>query len=605
MTFKKLVLIGIFILLYTINKSLLLFVLPGILIFYSDVSKNFSVMENIIHAIFLSLASVICGFWLLRYIPLSFTLYLHLMWLITITCILLKRDVKINTVSKEKDWLLASFSSLLLVSFGLIYYVTHAPAGADMATYSYYAKAIEFRNGFPESLEPFVPIEKFGSQSFGGSTIGAAISLLTGLEVYRSMLVVTFLAYVLVAVALVTFLNRYFSTPVGILTTLFVLFISRDLSIYIAWGGNTTVLAIAFMISSLTFTISGLKRKGSIYGVLIPQVLLFYASFTVHHIPLISAAYWLIPCLLALYLFQKDHFRKWMIWLLPLLFIFSIPYLTTVDFPNETTLHEIKKWQTGLSYNKGWNDLFSNPISNVPYYLEQRVGSPLFLISLFGILTSFILKTKHGSFFLAGLFSFFVQIANSQYWSLPLSAVLYPDRVASLSLIPISFFAATFFSLLIKLYSEIRDRSSKNLISLLVVCIIYIYLGPKIGPGYREYLDSSRLYSSVTQNDINAFNWIKTNTPKDSVFGNNYGDAGIWIPAIAERKVVVNDSGMENLDELVQLQVNKILNTSYLYIGDKSVYKEAIEFTESKANADPKYIRVYSSGGAVVYKIDK
>lgn len=112
------------------------------------------------------------------------------------------------------------------------------------------------------------------------------------------------------------------------------------------------------------------------------------------------------------------------------------------------------------------------------------------------------------------------------------------------------------------------------------------------------YLYDSVLMCPVIQADIDAFKWVDRTISEKAVFINNYGDAGLWIPAITGRSIT-NPYGQ--LFPAYKPKVGK-LKPNYIYIGAKVVY--GIEFKREYLESHPwKYKRVYSKGGAQVWKI--
>jgi hypothetical protein len=104
--------------------------------------------------------------------------------------------------------------------------------------------------------------------------------------------------------------------------------------------------------------------------------------------------------------------------------------------------------------------------------------------------------------------------------------------------------------------------------------------------------------------DLKAFRWIETYTPPNAVIMNRYGDAGIYLPGIAGRKVTINDSGPYEFDELY-IWEKSLPTTDYAYIGSYHMYGHP-EFTLEDLTSNPqKYTLVYSSGNAKVFQVNK
>ena len=215
---------------------------------------------------------------------------------------------------------------------------------------------------------------------------------------------------------------------------------------------------------------------------------------------------------------------------------------------------------------------------------------------------SFFVKIKHKYWFYASLLVIFIIILNSRYWFLPLSPLLYPDRAISVAIIPISFFIG---SLLHKFPIYPYSTRGQFLSYILIIILISIYpvekqtLLRKTIENYRWIYKESAQKVSVTQDDIKVLNWISENTKQDEIFDNNYGDAGIWIPAIAYRKTKVNHSVPADFDELSKMSS---LKPTYAFVGRKIVYPPMTLYSKVLGYND-RYELVYSSGNAKVYRV--
>lgn len=584
-------------------RPVLLFIFPGALIFYLSFSKKLSFSEAVVSIIFFSLSYWIVSFWALKIIPLSFSNYINLTFLTSLFLILINHKRKYHlSLPKKADIALLTLALILVIVLGRINLLV-APAGADMATHTYTAKLINKVDGFPKSYRPILPVDGFGSSPFGFSTLTATFSQVSGLPEYRSALFTIFLTYVLFGLALYMFLNIYFSESVSFITTPIIMFGSYDTLQYLSWGGDPTILAISFLIYGL-FLAFYLKRESqfSPKSAIILSIP-FYAFFTTHHSPFMVAASFIIPTLLIYFFINKVSFKKVVLpflMFLASLFVMSIPFLSSLKFPSETTLEWIREWQ-GLF----WQGNISNAFITVPEFLQTIIGKIVSLLLALGMLSSFYIKVKHKNWFLLSFIWLFVIILNSRYWLLPFSPLLYPDRAVTVSLISISFFVAACLTLFESFLTKIFK--SKILAAIVITAIVMVT--PFYGYSllyesifrYELFIVGNDKYSSVTKDDLKAFEWISENTTTEDVFDNNYGDAGIWIPAIAFRRVIKNDSGPYVFDELKENKDN--LEPNYVYVGSKVLFDNSAEFTNSSLSQSKSAQLVFSSGKAKVYKL--
>jgi len=589
--------------------AIILILFPGLLFFYLPISKKIHFFEAVIFAIALSLSFWISGFWILKFLPLSFTTFIYLSVALSLIIAIFKHKASLALPSFKFSDLFSFFLVIFLfLLFIPLYHQQVAPAGADMASHSYLARLIQEHNGFPKSYEPIVPVRHFGAAPFGFSTLVAAISLLSDLPIYRSALLLTSFTYPLFGIALFVFLKNYFSLFVSSLTTLLVLLIGSEITSYLTWGGNPTILSIAFLLFGLAYglRISQLNYLSPKYIVLLS--LLFYTSFTIHHIPFVNVLFF-VPAIGFYLIFKKSHRRKYLPflgYLFLFLFILAVPFFLSLKLPSETTIEWVKSWQRRDCY---WVGNWQNAYRTIPLYIQGRIGKNLFAMLILGLFSSFFIKMKHKFWFFAFLLLITIIILNSRYWFLPLSPLLYPDRAVSVGVVSMAFFVGCLFHFCLDLIQRITRSRLVSIVLLLVFLagppIHGQWLISRARENYEELRRNSASLSSITQDDINAFHWISDHTTIIDVFDNNYGDAGIWIPAIAYRKVIANDASPYDFDELEKGV--KHLTPSYVYIGSKTVYPDpdAMFFFADMLKKSPNHELVYSSGNALVYKIKK
>jgi hypothetical protein len=169
---------------------------------------------------------------------------------------------------------------------------------------------------------------------------------------------------------------------------------------------------------------------------------------------------------------------------------------------------------------------------------------------------------------------------------MPFSYLLYPGRVALTLIIPLAVFAAPAISKIITI-------QKKNLL------IVFSIIGLSFYCAF--YLYNSISMSPVTSADMDAFKWIDREIGKKAVFGNNYGDAGLWIPAIIGRTIMDPHSEPVNYEEL-KARLRRY-SADYIYIGSKAVYGN-IQYKKEDLQKYPlKYKLIYINDGAQVWKI--
>jgi len=150
------------------------------------------------------------------------------------------------------------------------------------------------------------------------------------------------------------------------------------------------------------------------------------------------------------------------------------------------------------------------------------------------------------------------------------------------------------------------------------------------GPAYL-FLFGMGEDSLVTQEDIDAFLWIRENTPKNALFLNNKIDAGTWIPAIAYKPIVLpqvpgnfkeelltaynlskfmkdeTDASLTRSRSLAYLPTDpkelRERNITHVYIGKKHRTEPYPRLKLEDFINRPEFELVYEKGGAVIFKV--
>ena len=117
-------------------------------------------------------------------------------------------------------------------------------------------------------------------------------------------------------------------------------------------------------------------------------------------------------------------------------------------------------------------------------------------------------------------------VLNGQLWLLPLSGVLYPDRIVLLLVIPLAIGLAT-----------VVDAALTSARRMAVWGIVVVTLGVAAAQSERYFGQTSSLQSRVTPDDLQAMRWIRQQTEAGASFRNRWEDAGLWIPCLGLRAV--------------------------------------------------------------------
>jgi hypothetical protein len=269
--------------------------------------------------------------------------------------------------------------------------------------------------------------------------------------------------------------------------------------------------------------------------------------------------------------------------------------------------------------------LFWLPILLIPYYVFLRRNKD----HLKGIV--FL-----GSYFLV----LFITTENSPsglyFIQLPLLGYITPARISLFMTVLITIMNAEAIYLVfstLKHYIYYQKKiiklkfNTKDLPHVIIVIIIilsFMYGGLLyIERNYASLFSQKEIAIAVTEEDVAAFDWIKSHVPPNSVFLINIADAGWWLREFANRPVfpdfqlinhpeVIRD--YQELEHLLYidplsfrfLQLMQKYNISYIYIGEKAA---PLWVGRSKPNPEPFlnspfFKLVYNRGNVKIIEIN-
>lgn len=553
----------------------IVFIVPGILLIYFLDREKRDLPMFCAFVLASSISFWIVSFWLLKYINISLSNWACLITIFTILAIIPFKDANKFRFDMSDRFVLIVLALVMAMRF-LPMFFQAAPAGADMSMHSYMARLILENNGVPNSYEPILPIKGFGAYAAGFQTLMAMVSMLGGVSILKAGLIVSFFTHFLVSVGLYGLLRLFFDKRVSIATAALLPFALIHPQSFIRWGGNPTILALFFLIMALAL-IERSKEKVSVPHILITG-LLFSACPLTHIIPTLGFAYAVMPFIAyqTIKLEQKERINL-AINLFAAALVSAVlltPYLANFlankIFVTQEMIAEAKNWQK---------------IDLVSTYRNLAAAMPIIMLSIYGAVR-FIKRDKPIFWrYTLLLLSLFLLLMNRYLFILPASAALYPSRIMLIMILPLSIFCAE------ALNSLKGDRWFKAVIAVFAVISIAYYC--------HAYVYSSIKLSAVTSADIKAFEWMDNYLSKNAIIANNYGDAGLWIPAAAFRKIT-NPHIFDALKSGL-----KGAKPFYIYIGSKKVY-DNIEYKYDTLLKQPgKYKLIYSKDGAGIFRILK
>lgn len=272
--------------------------------------------------------------------------------------------------------------------------------------------------------------------------------------------------------------------------------------------------------------------------------------------------------------------------------ILVTPYLANLS-STQVSPAEVQWVQEFQRHGSGgaWEGTVRNALSTIPRYLREKIyGKPFLTLGFVGIIVLAFRKPQLAA--VSFIFSLTVigLVIDSMYWILPLSYALYPERTALLLLLPFSLGIAS-------LIDGIRRLIPKEFLPwALAIYVFFLAMHYNQKYVYKGLIQ----WSPVTEADMKAMEWIQKNTDPNDVFYNRYGDAGLWIPAIAFRPITDPHLNPFYFDEF--REGSRGLKAKYVYVGKRKVYGEPFSRDQFESRRDT-YRKVYDSDGVTIYQV--
>ena len=555
--------------------AFLFFTFPGILFVRA---YAFNKLSKCITAIFTSLGFWICTSWFISMVglPLYITSYsllaLFIVYFFAQNIRKFKNGSTANPFQLKKiplHYFILSFALLVLTL--PVYFIT-IPPGCDTAMHGYITRLIINSNSLPHSYRPILPVDYFGSYSAGYHILTALISGVSVDFLRPAINLVSILVYPLTLLALIFSLKNFFSERTAIYTAIIFFGINHTYIGTIWWGGNPSILSFAFCLFSFGLFMHAIQNSSGKE---------FYPlAFTIAAIPLTHA----IPAITFVYvsflgyIFVLYHYRhsiKWIISRTALLFIgvviLLLPFL--LHFKNENSpalLLMIKNWQDQMMGNKLTHNLSRNILVTTHQVIQYRIG---YIPTITAIVSCAFLVyfKKYTPVLYIGTFIVFIclLILNSAYWVLPLSELLYPERIVCFLIVCLSFLFGYFLTTL-EFKQNIWTFFKGKITPYCLIITVLLYLSfenmanQSIGLCKEKQVNCNR-YTRA------AFDWINNNTEKDALFVATYADAGMWIPTFTNRATLGTHLHFIHEVQHINDSLNAVKGPRYFFITPRDI----------------------------------
>lgn len=408
------------------------------------------------------------------------------------------------------------------------------PPGCDTTMHGYITRLIINSNGLPHSYHPILPVGYFGSYSAGYHVLTA---LLAGLKLSMLRHAINFIAvitYPLALMGIVFFMKQLFTNRVAIYTSILFWGLNSTLQSTIGWGGNPTMLAFGCCLFAAGLLMHALQKKDTASFLL--SSLPVAAILLIHAIPAICFIYIALPGFVVCYSLYADR-RQWMLknaLITGLLTIaVCLPFILHFKFDStpELTL-KIKQWQLLMMNNK-FSPALGQNIANTLLEIGGRIGELPIILSAVGLIVLCILKKfKEIAIFSFFLLYLFVMVINYGYWFLPLSELLYPERIVFFIIIALAIPVGYALEYLwddryaITLLGKRFHPHMVPLMTFLVIAIAWINNG-----------SNSLRNGAISANTgiLKAIDWINQHAEPNALLVASYNDVGMWLPTFTNR----------------------------------------------------------------------
>ena len=576
-----------------IFESLIVFLIPGILILKKNGKNIITIISEIIA---ISCAFWIISFWFLEKIQLNFNEIKYFLIILTISASIIL-DSKINfkkTNINTKNLLTALIFLLsILLFFFFPTFLILTPAGGDMSMHTYISRMIIEAQGMPNTYFPIIDTVKFDNYPIGFHVLISFFSFFENIPVYTSAKFITSFSYFFLTISLFNFLSKFFDFYKSLYIAIFAIFFSQILE-FIGWGGNPTILSIAFFGMFLSKFFSDEKK---ILDIFMMSVYFCASFFTTFIITYAGCFIFVLPFIFNLIIKKDIKSIKLIVYFALFSFFLLSSFFLNISELDEIQIKQMTRWIRDFDHS--WSGNLNNFFYSIPFYFNERVGKFFMIISLIFLFYFFSKNRKITNIIYLNIlyvFTTFILVLNTKFFLLPYSYILWPERFTMLLIFPLSIFIG--YGLNVLNFNSKKKFTKKIFIFCIITYISLLTFERKLP--YKNYIRKYIEMSNVTNDDLKAILWLKNNTSKNDIINNNYGDAGIWIPAIIFRKITrphLTSKLEKNYYESIKFTDRRIMDENkadYIFIGSKCVYNCPIKKEDIKLDKRYKLIKKFN-----------
>ena len=394
--------------------------------------------------------------------------------------------------------------------------------GADMSLHSLSALLLVWRDGIPRTYEPLLRIHVFGAYTPGLHGLAADVTLLSGLPAYRAAFLVSAAAHGLLTVGTFALLSRFFDRPTASLAAVLGLGMARVPQSFFGWGANPSVLALAFLTAAAALLAKGQNRSPAVAAGL------FLGAAVVAHTMMAACALAVAPLVIASIAsadpVERRPLRDRYLLAVGVALVAALPFLVRLDFtlsPGE------RAWLTDhlqTHYARDWQERYARlyPLA-VLRFVVGSLNDGFLAASVLGLWLARRARAR-GLGALALTAALLVALAGTARWGGLGPLVVFPER--PLALLAVVLCAGLAFAV----------RGLRKSPRLLQAAAFVVLAGTAAERAHRYYWSGARNVM-VGPDDLQAMAWIAAHTGPLDLVCNDYGSAGLWVPAIAGRAI--------------------------------------------------------------------
>jgi hypothetical protein len=397
--------------------------------------------------------------------------------------------------------------------------------GVDMSLHALSTRLLVEADGLPSSWEPLLPIAGFGAYPPGLHVLAADLARLAAIPPDRAAFLISVAAHGLTQVALYALLRRFFTAPVSALAAILALGLARVPQAFFGWGGNPSVLALAFLTAAASLLAPPTGRRAAAgAGVLLGAALVVHSMMAAVAVAALPLVVWRVTRPGAEG--RREALVRYGIAGLTALAA-AAPFLLRLDYPLSA---EERGWLADhlrTRYADDWTGRYATfyPLAVLRFVLAM-LNDAFLAVSLAGIVLAARWRTA-GLRALGLTAVLLLAVVATARWGGLGPLVVFPERAVALLAIAL----AVGIAAAVRFLLDRRRRWAPR-------AVLLIMAGIAAERAHRYYFAAGHQVM-VTSDDLAAMAFIRGATREGDLVCNDERTSGVWIPALAGRAISV------------------------------------------------------------------